>query len=165
MVLKLAKSQPDIFVVRRLFLQFVGYVLPNASACWHIRVMKPRLLIPAFLFWMSFLTSCVRSNAGNATDPVKVDPRHYTVEFENNHLRVLRARYGPHEKSPVHSHPENVVITLTGGHIKEIDIDGKSTEGMPKGHEIGSGPAMAHSIENLGDVPYEVFVVELKDKQ
>src|SRR5437588_5303128 len=30
-------------------------------------------------------------------DPVRVDPKHYKVEFENDQVRVLRARYGPDE--------------------------------------------------------------------
>jgi hypothetical protein len=28
-----------------------------------------------------------------AQDPVRVDPQHYTVEFENDQVRVLRIRY------------------------------------------------------------------------
>ena len=31
-------------------------------------------------------------------DPVAVDTKHYKVEFENEHVRVLRVHYGPHEK-------------------------------------------------------------------
>ena len=45
-----------------------------------------------------------------AADPIACDPRHYTVEFENERIRVLRIRYGPHEKSPMHSHPALVAI-------------------------------------------------------
>jgi polyisoprenoid-binding protein YceI len=33
-----------------------------------------------------------------AQDAVKVDPKHYKVEFENDKIRVLRVNYGPHEK-------------------------------------------------------------------
>ena len=33
-----------------------------------------------------------------AADPVEVDPKHYTVEFENDRVRVLRVKFGPHEK-------------------------------------------------------------------
>jgi len=33
-----------------------------------------------------------------AQDPVKVDSKHYTVEFENAQVRVLRIKVGPHEK-------------------------------------------------------------------
>jgi hypothetical protein len=41
-----------------------------------------------------------------AQDPVHVDPRHYTVEFENDQVRGLRIRYGPHEKSVMHGIPQ-----------------------------------------------------------
>ena len=32
---------------------------------------------------------------GGKADPVKVDPKHYKVEFENERVRVLRVSYGP----------------------------------------------------------------------
>ena len=35
-------------------------------------------------------------------DPLKVDPKHYKVEFENDRVRVLRITYGPREKSVIH---------------------------------------------------------------
>lgn len=40
-----------------------------------------------------------------SADPVHVDSKHYCVESENDHVRVLRARYGPHEKSVMHEQP------------------------------------------------------------
>ncbi len=40
-----------------------------------------------------------------AQDPVKVDAKHYKVEFENDQVRVLRITYGPGEKSVMHEHP------------------------------------------------------------
>jgi len=43
-----------------------------------------------------------RSTVGVAQDPVEVDPRHYTVEVENEKVRVLRIKYGPREKSTMH---------------------------------------------------------------
>jgi hypothetical protein len=35
----------------------------------------------------------------HAQDAVTVDSKHYTVEFENSEVRVLRIKYGPGEKS------------------------------------------------------------------
>ena len=32
-----------------------------------------------------------------AQDPVKVDPKHYKIKFENNEVRILRINYGPGE--------------------------------------------------------------------
>src|SRR5438270_7447202 len=45
-----------------------------------------------------------------AQDAVKVDPKHYKVETENAQVRVLRAHYGAHEKSVMHSHPATVAV-------------------------------------------------------
>lgn len=32
-------------------------------------------------------------------DPVKVDPKHYKAELENDQVRVLRISYGPRSQS------------------------------------------------------------------
>src|SRR5580693_423719 len=37
-----------------------------------------------------------------AIDPLKADPKHYSLEFENDQVRVLRVRFGPHEKGVLH---------------------------------------------------------------
>src|SRR5262245_53252623 len=37
-----------------------------------------------------------------ALDPVAVDPQHYKVVLENEHVRVLRVHYGPNEKGQTH---------------------------------------------------------------
>ena len=34
-----------------------------------------------------------------AIDPLKADPKHYSLEFENDQVRVLRVRFGPRRKS------------------------------------------------------------------
>jgi hypothetical protein len=47
-----------------------------------------------------------------AQDAVKVDPKHYKVESENDQVRILRVPYGPHEKSVMHSHPALVAVFL-----------------------------------------------------
>ena len=47
-----------------------------------------------------------------AQDPVKVDPKHYKVETDNEQVRVLRVNYKAHEKSVMHSHPDNVAVFL-----------------------------------------------------
>ena len=49
-----------------------------------------------------------------AQDAAKVDAKHYTVAFENDRVRVLKAHYGPGEKSTMHSHPNSVAVFLTG---------------------------------------------------
>ena len=63
-----------------------------------------------------------------AQDPVKVDPTHYKVEFENKQVRVLRISYGPHEKSVMHGHPATVAVFLREGRARFTFPDGKSEE-------------------------------------
>jgi quercetin dioxygenase-like cupin family protein len=43
-------------------------------------------------------------------DPLKVDPKHYSLEFENDQVRVLRVRFGPHEKGVLHQHMLNHIV-------------------------------------------------------
>jgi quercetin dioxygenase-like cupin family protein len=58
-------------------------------------------------------------------DPVKVDPKHYKVEFEDEKVRVLRIKYGPHEKSVMHGHPASVSVFLTDAKARFTYPDGK----------------------------------------
>ena len=97
-------------------------------------------------------------------DPVKVDPKHYKVEFENDEVRVLRIQYGPGEKSPMHSHPDGVQVFLTDVHAKFTYPDGKSEELTGKAGEAKWHPAFAHQPESLSDKPFELILVEMKGK-
>ena len=99
-----------------------------------------------------------------AQDAVKADAKHYKVEFENAKVRVLRANYGPHEKSNMHSHPDAVAVYLTDGQIKFTFPDGKTADKSGKSGTVIWTPATTHLPENTGDKPFEVVVVELKGK-
>ena len=99
-----------------------------------------------------------------AQDPVKVDPKHYKVEFENDQVRVLRITYGPHEKSVVHDHPAGQVIYLTEAHVKFGLPDGKTQEQRGKAGQTAWALAGKHLPENVSDKPLEGILVELKAK-
>lgn len=96
-------------------------------------------------------------------DWVKVDPKHCKVAIENDQVRVIRARYGPHEKGVLHEHPLNfVVAVLTDGAWKVTPPDGESRSVTKKAGEIVWGRPSKHSEENLNDTPLELVVVEFK---
>ena len=97
-----------------------------------------------------------------APDPVAVDPKHYKVELENERVRVLRIKYGPHEKSVMHEHPASVAVFITDGHAKFTLPDGTSQDSNSKAHDATWADAGKHLPENVGDKPFEVIVVELK---
>ena len=100
--------------------------------------------------------------AKTALDPVKLDPKHYSVVLENDEVRILRAKYGPHEKSVMHEHPASVAVFLSDGHIKFTLPDGTSQDVNSKAHDATWAEAGKHLPENVGDKPMEVIVVELK---
>jgi quercetin dioxygenase-like cupin family protein len=106
--------------------------------------------------------AAAKSASASADDAVKADAKRYKVEFENAQARVLRVNVGPHEKSPMHGHPANVVIFLTDGHVKFTLPDGKTEEARAKAGQILWSEQVKHAGENLGDKPVEVVVVELK---
>jgi len=95
-------------------------------------------------------------------DPVKVDPKHYKVEFENDRVRVLRISYGPREKSVMHSHPDGIAVFLTDQDSRFTLPDGKSEENHFSAGEAKWFSGGGHLPENSGDKPFELVLVELK---
>lgn len=99
-----------------------------------------------------------------AQDATKVDPEHYKVEFENSQVRILRVKYGPHEKSVMHRHPNAVAIFVTDATGKFTFPNGSTAEINSKAGDVLWTPATVHLPENTSDQPFEVIVVELKSK-
>jgi quercetin dioxygenase-like cupin family protein len=95
-------------------------------------------------------------------DAVAADPQHYTVEVDNEQVRVLRIRYGPREKSVMHAHPAVVAIFLTDLHGRFTYPDGTSEEIQGQAGQVLAMPATMHLPENLSDQPFEIILVELK---
>ena len=114
--------------------------------------------------WILVASVLLWATAALAQDPVKVDPKHYKVEFENAQVRVIRSHYGPHEKGAMHEHPANVSVLLTDIHLKVTMPDGKTEEFHGKAGETGWLAAVKHQAENLSDKPFELIQVELKGK-
>jgi hypothetical protein len=83
-------------------------------------------------------------------DPAKVDSKHYKVEFENEHVRVLRIHFGPREKGETHEHILNRVVFYlndqTAGKADDVRMAGAAT----------------HAEENTSDQPADRIAVELK---
>jgi len=97
-----------------------------------------------------------------AQDPVTVAPGQYQVQFEDDDVRVLRVVYGPGEKSALHEHPDSIAVYVTGGHIRITLPDGRVGEPRVPPGQVMRHPAGSHAIENLGDAPFELVLVELK---
>jgi len=120
--------------------------------------MRRALLVVPVLSLVAFVGPAV------AQDAVKVDSKHYKVEFEKDQVRVVRITYGPHEKSVMHGHPAHVAVFLTDGQVKFTLPDGKTQDVPMKAGTIQWDGAGKHLPENTGDKPFELIVVELKSK-
>jgi quercetin dioxygenase-like cupin family protein len=99
----------------------------------------------------------------SSLDPVKVDPRHYKLEFENAQVRVLRVKIEPHGATPMHEHSVNrVTVFLTDQEFRVTDSNGKIDIVKHKAGDAVWGTPTTHAEENLSNNPFEVVAIELK---
>jgi hypothetical protein len=86
-------------------------------------------------------------------DPLKADPKHYSLVFENEHTRVLRVAFGPHENGVQHTHVRNYLVTY-------MTPQAKGDRGQVSPHfDEGS---RTHVENNPMDWRVERIAVELK---
>lgn len=116
------------------------------------------------VFAVAALSLAVAVAPAMAQDPVKIDAKHYKVEFENDQVRVLHVTYGVHEKSVMHEHPATVAVFLTDGHARFTLPDGKTLDAPVTAGMTQWGAAGKHLPENVGDKPFELMLIELKGK-
>ena len=113
-----------------------------------------------------FLAAALAMSAAptHAQDAVTVDPKHYTVEFENDQVRVLRISYGPGEKSVMHEHPASVAVFLTDARSTFTLPNGETVANEAKAKSVVWDAGGKHLPANVGDSSFELILVELKDK-
>src|SRR5271168_886959 len=114
------------------------------------------------LLWLGIVL-CLAASA-SAQDPIKVEPKHYKLDFENEKVQVVSVHYGPHEKSEMHEHPGGVSVAVTGGHLRFTDENGKVREVYAKAGEARWFPPFKHKVENLGNEPYDAVYIGVKAK-
>ncbi len=117
------------------------------------------------LLFSALFVLAIAVPAAMAQDPTKVDAKHYKVEFQNSRVRIVRAHYGPHEKSVMHSHPDLVAIFQTDGRVKFTYPNGKTEERDIKAGQAVWTPATRHLPENLTGNDMEVILIEFKTKR
>ena len=97
-----------------------------------------------------------------AQDPVKVDATHYKVLIDNATVRVLKIDYAPKDKSPMHQHPEAIVVPLSASKVLFGLPDGKSQEQAMESEAAMYMPAGAHRPTNIGSTRVDAILVEFK---
>lgn len=108
-------------------------------------------------------TLVAQRTAGTFPDAVTADPKHYTVSFENDIVRFVRAKYGPGEKSVMHRHLPGCVIFLTDQTFNFTLPDGTTEPASAPAGALGCGDGNVHLPENIA-AEAEFIMVEFKDR-
>ena len=100
---------------------------------------------------------------GTALDPLRVDPKAFTLVLENSQVRVLRLKLGPRQSAPMHEYTLNrLTVYITDQNVRETPPDGKAQVIEHKDGSVSwSGPSK-QKLDNLDDKPLETVIVELK---
>jgi quercetin dioxygenase-like cupin family protein len=83
-------------------------------------------------------------------DPTVVDKRHYTIDLENDQVRVLRVHYDPRDTGAEHEHLLNRVVVYLN------DQPGA------KADDVRMAGAATHTEKNESDRPADRIAIEIK---
>jgi len=97
-------------------------------------------------------------------DAVTADPRHYRVAFENDVARLIRASYGPGEKSVMHRHLPGCTVFLTDQTMNFTIPDGSTEPATVEAGALGCGDGNVHQPENV-EGQADFIIVEFKDRE
>jgi len=100
-----------------------------------------------------------------SNDSTVLDPDHYTAEFENDAVRIVRIKYDAGEESVMHYHPDNVAVFLTDVKSQMTMPDGSTVETSASAGDAGFASAGEHLPKNISDSSQELVLVELKPRE
>ncbi|MBM3734250.1 MAG: hypothetical protein FJW39_00555 [Acidobacteria bacterium] len=96
-------------------------------------------------------------------DPVKTDPAHHKIEFENDQVRVIRQRVGVKETSAMHEHVlPRVTVYLSEQKAYTAVARNRGSAFFNEAGKVSWGERARHSERNTGTEPFEVILVEIK---
>ena len=95
-------------------------------------------------------------------DILKIDPKHYQLEFENERVRVLRVTLGPDERVPMHDATAATVVCVTECHVRFTPPNGRVQDvHLPAGQTRWVWDDV-RSEKNLSTHKLEMLLIELK---
>lgn len=103
-------------------------------------------------------------------DPVKTLPDSYSLQFENDWIKIVRVRYGPFAKLPAHAHTPRAsayVYLNDAGPVLFRHVGEKTFAATRPATQAGSfrifrGIEEIHEVENTSGIPSEFLRVEFK---
>ena len=103
--------------------------------------------------------------AAQAQDVVKVDAAKYKVLIDNPSVRVLKVAVSPGAKSPMHSHPDAMLVSLQDSKAQFTLPDSKTQDSVIGKETAVYTPATTHASANVGTTPVDAILIEFKAKE
>lgn len=117
-----------------------------------------------------FLLVCILSASAllSGHEEVQSTPSTKVPQFENEHVKVWKTTFLPHQRLKLHRHDKTrIVVGLKGGVLTKIEESGETS---PLAYETGKAYWMPKDAENVlhGDInesdePIEVMIIEFKN--
>lgn len=107
------------------------------------------------------LAAVVGAAVPKPLDPVKAAPHIYSLDFENEKVRVLRQTVRNGETLPLHAHPDRVMVYLQSCAWLEDDGNGGEKMQLFKIGEAVWAPAETHG-GTTADVVQECKILEIE---
>ena len=107
------------------------------------------------------LAAVVGAAVPKPLDPLKAAPHIYSLDFENEKVRVLRQTVRNGETLPVHAHPDRVMVYLQSCAWLEDDGNGGEKMQLFKIGEAVWAPAETHG-GTITDVVQECKILEIE---
>ena len=98
-------------------------------------------------------------------DPVRVDPQHFKLDFQNERVRVVRLTMMGSEGSPMHEEPDILVVCLKECHVRLTRPDGKIQDLHMQAGDTRWVWEDTRSEKNLSKEPLEMLLIEMKTEQ
>ena len=100
---------------------------------------------------------------GGVAGSAKLDVRHDKLEFENNQVRVIRMKLGAHQTASLAESRNMVAVFLIDQETRSTDSSGAITTAKHKAGEVLWETPHSEKLENTGDKPLEMLLLELKN--
>ena len=114
---------------------------------------------------IALLVSLTAADAARAQDAPMIQPRAYSIAFENDKLRVLEFNSKPGMGmcgTGMHSHPAHLTVVLSASKARWKLPDGKTGIGEHKLGDVFWSEAETHEVENISGKDMRALLVELK---
>jgi hypothetical protein len=122
------------------------------------------LVVGIALAGIASATLLAQRGAPAVLDAVTADPRHYSVSFENDVVRLLRVNYGAGERSVMHRHPASCAVFLTDQTFNFTLPDGTTEPATVPSGALGCSDANVHLPENIARAA-EFIMIEFKNRE